>query len=88
MSPQSSLIRAASRTLVLAGVVSVAVGLFTLVYPPAVDNTLWDGKVVDPDVTDVDTEAIRAFNEARKGDSRVTLSLVPIGDGLTLARKR
>jgi len=54
----------------------------------AVDNTLWEGKVVDPTVHDADTEAIRAFNLKLKDDERVTLSLVPIGDGLTLARKR
>ncbi len=35
-----------------------------------------------------DTEAIRTFNQARAGDPRISLSLVPIGDGLTLARKR
>ena len=57
-------------------------GLITL------DNTLWDGKVVDPTVTDVDTEAIRAINTKLAGDERVTLSLLPVGDGLTLARKR
>lgn len=54
----------------------------------AVDNVLWGGSVVDPDKRDKDTEAIRAFNEARLEDDRVDLSLVPIGDGLTLARKR
>jgi len=54
----------------------------------AVDNTLWEGKVADPAVTDADTEAIRAFNLKVKDDERVSLSLVPIGDGLTLARKR
>ena len=54
----------------------------------AIDNTLWEGKVVDSDVTDDDTEAIRRFNEKLKDDERVTLSLVPIGAGLTLARKR
>jgi predicted O-methyltransferase YrrM len=54
----------------------------------AVDNTLWEGKVVDPGETDADTEAIRAFNLKLKDDARVSLSLVPIGDGLTLARKR
>jgi len=54
----------------------------------AVDNTLWDGKVADPAVTDDDTEAIRAFNRGLADDDRVSLSLVPIGDGLTLARKR
>lgn len=54
----------------------------------AVDNTLWSGKVADPEVSDAATEAIRAFNRSIQDDSRVSLSLVPIGDGLTLARKR
>lgn len=53
-----------------------------------VDNVLWSGAVVDPARDDEDTEAIRAFNQARAGDPRISLSLVPIGDGLTLARKR
>lgn len=54
----------------------------------ALDNTLWEGKVVDPAATDVDTEAIRAINAKLAEDERVTLSLLPVGDGLTLARKR
>jgi predicted O-methyltransferase YrrM len=54
----------------------------------AVDNTVWGGSVADPDDQDADTLAIRAFNAALHGDQRVDLSLVPIGDGLTLARKR
>ncbi len=54
----------------------------------ALDNTLWEGKVVDPAATDVDTEAIRAINTKLAQDERVTLSLLPVGDGLTLARKR
>ena len=53
-----------------------------------VDNVLWSGAVVDPARDDEDTEAIRAFNKALADDPRVSLSLVPIGDGLTLARKR
>lgn len=53
-----------------------------------VDNVLWSGAVVDPARNDEDTEAIRAFNRALADDPRVSLSLVPIGDGLTLARKR
>lgn len=53
----------------------------------AVDNTLWDGRVADDAVDDDDTRAIRAFNAALHDDARVDLSLVPIGDGLTLARK-
>jgi predicted O-methyltransferase YrrM len=54
----------------------------------AVDNVLWGGSVVDPAKQDKDTEAIRAFNSALHHDPRVDVSLVPIGDGLTLARKR
>ena len=54
----------------------------------AVDNVLWNGSVIDPAKTDPDTEAIRAFNAALAADARIDLSLVPIGDGLTLARKR
>ncbi len=57
-------------------------GLITL------DNTLWEGKVADPAVTDMDTQAIRAINTKLAGDERVTLSLLPVGDGLTLALKR
>jgi predicted O-methyltransferase YrrM len=52
------------------------------------DNTLWDGRVADQRVTDEDTVAIRRINEQLHKDQRVSLSLVPIGDGLTLARKR
>ena len=54
----------------------------------AVDNTLWSGRPADPHDDDPDTVAIRDFNRALHGDERVTLSLLPIGDGLTLARKR
>lgn len=54
----------------------------------AVDNTLWDGSVADPTDQAPDTVAIRAFNLERLDDPRIDLSLVPIGDGLTLARKR
>jgi caffeoyl-CoA O-methyltransferase len=53
----------------------------------AADNVLWDGNVVNPADTDPDTEAIRAFNRKLFEDSRVALSLAPIGDGLTLACK-
>ena len=52
----------------------------------AVDNVLWSGAVVDPDNQKEDTVAIREFNKQLKSDNRVDLSLVPIGDGLTLAR--
>jgi len=54
----------------------------------AVDNTLWDGRVAEAGNEEPDTLAIRAFNERLRDDERVDLSLVPIGDGLTLARKR
>lgn len=54
----------------------------------AVDNTLWHGKVADDEVHDDDTMAIRGFNARVIDDERVDLSLVPIGDGLTLLRKR
>lgn len=54
----------------------------------AVDNTLWSGHVADSGDTSEDTESIRAFNDRVHGDERVDVSLVPIGDGLTLARKR
>ena len=53
-----------------------------------VDNVLWGGKVIDPDVDDADTKAIRALNEKLRDDERVDISLVPIGDGLTLLRRR
>ena len=54
----------------------------------AIDNVLWDGKVADRKANDKDTRAIRALNKKLKDDRRVTLSMVPIGDGLTLAHKR
>jgi predicted O-methyltransferase YrrM len=54
----------------------------------AVDNALWNGKVADPAHNDEDTKAIRALNQKVAEDSRVSMSLVPIGDGVLLARKR
>lgn len=53
----------------------------------AIDNTLWYGKPADPGNHDPDTEAIREVNRRVHADMRVTMSLVPIGDGLTLALK-
>lgn len=53
-----------------------------------VDNVLWGGSVINPEKQDADTLAIRAFNTRIRDDDRVDLSLVPIGDGLTLAMKR
>jgi len=54
----------------------------------AVDNTLWGGSVIDAEDKTEDTVAIRAFNLQLQNDERVDISLVPIGDGLTLIRKR
>ena len=53
-----------------------------------IDNTLWYGRVVDRRDRSADTRAVRAFNRRLHRDRRVELSLVPIGDGLTLALKR
>lgn len=54
----------------------------------AVDNVLWSGRVADSADNDIDTHAIREFNDRLHRDERVTLSLLPIADGLTLALKR
>lgn len=53
-----------------------------------VDNTLWSGDVADPGNQKDDTVAIRAFNDALHKDERIDLALLPVGDGVTLARKR
>jgi predicted O-methyltransferase YrrM len=53
-----------------------------------IDNVLWSGKVTDPTITDKQTQAIREFNQKRHQDSRISLSLIAIADGLTLALKR
>jgi len=53
----------------------------------AIDNVLWDGAVADDAVDDADTMAIRTLNHKIHTDPRVEISLVPIADGLTLARK-
>lgn len=54
----------------------------------AIDNVLWGGLVADPSAGDQDTISLRKFNSALHRDFRFDLSLVPIGDGLTLLRKR
>ena len=53
-----------------------------------VDNVLWDGSVIDVSNHETETVAIRKLNEHVHQDSRVDISLVPIGDGMMLARKR
>ncbi len=53
-----------------------------------VDNVLWGGNVVKPDVDDDNTRAIRAFNDMVAADPRVDTVMLPISDGLTLLRKR
>ncbi len=53
----------------------------------AVDNTLWGGQVIDKKTKSDDTQAIRRFNDRLRSDLRIHLSLLPIGDGLTLAFK-
>lgn len=54
----------------------------------AIDNVLWGGQVADPAFNDSDTLIIRELNAKILGDDRVTLSMLPIGDGLTLALKK
>lgn len=53
-----------------------------------IDNVLWEGQVIDPLVNDVHTKAIRELNNFVHDDERVTISMIPLADGLTLARKR
>ncbi len=53
-----------------------------------VDNVLWDGRVIDPSADDENTQAIKAFNDALAADDRFEIVMLPISDGLTLARKR
>jgi len=52
-----------------------------------IDNVLWSGDVADKAKKDADTEALRRLNAKIQADERIQLSMVPIGDGLTLARK-
>lgn len=52
------------------------------------DNVIWSGRVCDPADRTVDTEALRAFNKKVGADERVTMSMLPVGDGIILALKR
>ncbi len=52
-----------------------------------IDNVLWGGRTADSSVTDPDTSALRELNAKITQDSRVEATMLPIGDGLTLARK-
>jgi predicted O-methyltransferase YrrM len=54
----------------------------------AIDNVLWSGRVADPKVTDDDTNAIRALNDAIASDDRVDVAMLPLADGVTVARVR
>ena len=53
-----------------------------------IDNTLWSGKVARPDISDPETDSLRALNAALTNDKRVDLSMLPVFDGITLVRKR
>ncbi|KAF0901251.1 hypothetical protein E2562_038829 [Oryza meyeriana var. granulata] len=52
-----------------------------------IDNVLWYGRVADPLVNDLKTISIRNFNKKLLEDNRVNISMVPIGDGMTICRK-
>jgi predicted O-methyltransferase YrrM len=52
------------------------------------DNVLWGGAVADPADHERQTEALRALNAKLHRDERISLSLLPLGDGLTVARRR
>ena len=53
-----------------------------------VDNVLWGGSVADPSDQSADTNAIRAVSERIHGDDRVSAVLLPVADGMTVARVR
>ena len=52
------------------------------------DNTLWGGRVLEAAQESPDTRAIQALNRALRDDPRIELSLLPLGDGLSICRKR
>ena len=53
-----------------------------------VDNVLWSGAVIDQNIQDENTQAIRSFNDKVVSDERILISMIPVGDGLTLAIKK
>ncbi len=54
----------------------------------AIDNVLWHGRVIDHTNTSKSTESIRKFNQMLCRDKRIDMSLIPIGDGMSIARKK
>jgi O-methyltransferase len=52
------------------------------------DNVLWSGKVARRNISDPETDSLRALNSALHTDQRIELSMLPVFDGLTLAHKR
>ena len=54
----------------------------------AIDNVFWGGEVAQPEVDNASVRGIRELNRMLASDERVSLAMVPIADGLTLARKR
>ena len=52
------------------------------------DNVLWEGGVIDESMTDEDTVGVRRLNDRLVGDERVSISMIPVADGLTLVQKR
>jgi predicted O-methyltransferase YrrM len=53
-----------------------------------IDNVLWSGRIIDSTCNDADTVALRKLNAALFEDERIDLALIPIGDGVTVVRKR
>jgi len=65
--------------------------LLTLLRPRGLliaDNILWSGRVANPSYKDLDTESLRSFAKKLRDDHRVSISLLPVADGLLLATKR
>ena len=66
----------------------LAYGLLRLGGLMVMDNTLWGGSVADPEKQGAETVAIREFNRLVQADERVDACLLPVGDGVSLIRKR